>query len=166
MNLTDHRFDPAAWLTRGSRTRSLTLAVVALLALCVLLPLLFGALIGFLLLLLLLAGLGWLGANRPALDGYLLVEPAFGGSRPERVVLTGRSVALRPQVGGAGRVYGRRRLTGGRLRLSVRIRYSPDGSAARASAATCAPGSRVVVGGTAFSYHGPSAGAAPSGGLR
>ncbi|MFD7825994.1 hypothetical protein ACFV6I_00780, partial [Kitasatospora sp. NPDC059803] len=101
MNRTDHRFDPAAWLARGSRTRSLALAAVAMLALCVLLPLFFGALIGCLLVLLLLAGLGWLEANRPAMDGHLLVESAFGGGQPERVVLTGRSVALRPQAGGA-----------------------------------------------------------------
>ncbi|MFD7825995.1 hypothetical protein ACFV6I_00785, partial [Kitasatospora sp. NPDC059803] len=79
---------------------------------------------------------------------------------------TAPSAALRPPAGGVGGGNGRRRLTGGRLRLSVRIRYSPDGSPARASVATCAPGSRVVVGGTAFSYHEPSAGAAPAGGLQ
>ncbi|MEY9947678.1 hypothetical protein [Kitasatospora sp. GAS1066B] len=152
MNQRNHRFDPAERLARRLRHQPVALGFAALLVLALVLALALGALVGVLLLVLVLVAFGWLCAERPALGGQLFVEPAFGGQAPECVLLTGRSVLLSPRLGGAGRVHGRRRWVGGRFEVSLRIRYSPDGSAARASAVTCAPGSRVVVGGTAFRY--------------
>ncbi|MFD8088343.1 vWA domain-containing protein [Kitasatospora sp. NPDC059722] len=109
-------------------------------------------LIGLPLLVLLVLVLAWLRVYRPALNGVLLIEPAFGEQIPEHVPLTGRRVQLRPALGGAGRVRGRRRASERGARIDLRIRYSPDGSHARASSVTCAPGSRVVAAGTAFVY--------------
>ncbi|MEE1784533.1 VWA domain-containing protein [Streptomyces sp. SP17BM10] len=109
-------------------------------------------LIGVPLLVLLVLVLAWVRVYRPALDGVLLIEPAFGEQIPEHVPLTGRRVRLRPALGGAGRVRGRRRVSERGARIDLRIRYSPDGSQARASSVTCAPGSRVVAAGTAFVY--------------
>ncbi|MEU8516159.1 vWA domain-containing protein [Kitasatospora sp. NPDC048722] len=108
--------------------------------------------IGLPLLVLLVLALAWLRVYRPALNGVLLIEPAFGEQIPEHVPLTGRRVQLRPALGGAGRVRGRRRVSERGARIDLRIRYSPDGSQARASSVTCAPGSRVVAAGTAFVY--------------
>lgn len=104
-----------------------------------------------------LLGLGgrlwWRRVNQPPLHGELLLTPAFGERRPDRVRLDGRRVVLRSSsVGGRGRVRGRRRSTEQGPRIDLRIRYTPDGSAARESRATCKPGGSVVVGGVSFTY--------------
>ncbi|MGW2248889.1 vWA domain-containing protein [Kitasatospora sp. NPDC001660] len=109
-------------------------------------------LVGLPVLVLLVLVLAWLRVYRPALNGVLLVEPAFGEQIPEHVPLTGRRVQLRPALGGAGLVRGRRRIGERGSRIDLRIHFSPDGSQARASSVTCAPGSRVVAAGTAFVY--------------
>lgn len=152
MNQSNHRLDPAVRLLRRLRSRPVAPAFAALAVLALVLAVTLGALVGVPLLVLVLAGFGWLCADRPELGGQLSIEPAFGGQVPERLVLTGRSVRLSPGLGGTGLVHGRRRWVGGRFEISLRIRYSPDGSAARESTATCGPGGRVVVAGTAFSY--------------
>ncbi|MER5614108.1 vWA domain-containing protein [Streptomyces sp. NPDC002215] len=99
------------------------------------------------------AWLWWRRINRPLLRGVLLVAPAFGEQLPDRVVLAGRRGVLGPPaVGGHGRVVGRRRSTEQGPRTDLRIWYTPDGSTARETVATCAPGGRVVVGGMSFTY--------------
>lgn len=107
---------------------------------------------------LVLLGLGawlwWRRINQPLLHGELLLAPAFGEQLPVRVGLNGRRMALEPSpsVSGRGRVQGRLRSTEQGPRVDLRIRYTPDGSAARESRATCRPGGRVVVGGVSFTY--------------
>ncbi|WP_406014387.1 VWA domain-containing protein [Streptomyces sp. NBC_00984] len=117
----------------------------------------------------LLLGLGawlwWRRINRPLLHGELLLAAAFGEQQPDRVGLDGRRVALRPSsVGGRGRVQGRLRSTEQGPRIDLRIRYTPDGSTARESRATCRPGGSVVVGGVSF-IHVPEPAPAPAEGL-
>ncbi|MFI5531306.1 VWA domain-containing protein [Kitasatospora sp. NPDC051853] len=94
----------------------------------------------------------------PVLGGFLVVEPVFGGRVPERIALRGRRVRIRPMAGGSGLVRGRRKLFGRRESVILVVRYSPDGSAGRASSAVCAPDRRVVVAGLAFSYQRSAAG--------
>ncbi|MET8751005.1 vWA domain-containing protein [Streptomyces sp. NPDC004667] len=104
--------------------------------------------------LVLLAGwLYWRRIHRPPLRGELLVTRVFGDAFTDRVVLTGRAVTLRPpSVGGRGRVRGRRRSTDTGPRIDLLIRYTPDGSTARESTATCLPDRDVVVNGVSFTY--------------
>ncbi|MGW1071211.1 vWA domain-containing protein [Streptomyces sp. NPDC002537] len=119
---------------------------------------------------LVLLGLGtwlwWRRVNQPPLQGELLLAPAFGEQLPVRVRLDGRRVVLRPSpsVGGRGRVQGRLRSTEQGPQVDLRIRYTPDGSTARESRATCRPGGRVVVGGVSFT-HVPEPAPAPAEGL-
>lgn len=111
------------------------------------------ALVAALLLVALTVWLWWRRTNRPPLRGVLLLAPAFGEQLPDRIVLAGRRMALGPPtVGGHGQVLGRRRATEQGPRIDLRIRYTPDGSTARQSDATCAPGGRVVVSGVSFTY--------------
>lgn len=117
------------------------------------------------LVLLVLAGwLIWRRTNRPPLRGVLLLATPFGGPLPERIELRGRRMTLRPaSAGGRGTVHGRRRSTREGPRTDLRIRFSPDGTAARESGAVCAPGAEVVVSGVSFTYldapgHAPAPG--------
>lgn len=121
---------------------------------------------GVLLLVLLLLWLRWVYTHRPRLRGELLIGPAFGDQLPERIDLSGRGMRLqRLSVGGRGRVRGRRRARRDDRRVDLLIRYTPDGTSARESNATCAPSSVVVINGVRFSYHGrPSAGVRAGGG--
>jgi hypothetical protein len=96
--------------------------------------------------------LWWRRTHRPRLRGELLLVPAFGGELPDRIALTGRRVTLRPRTGGHGSVRGRRRSTDRGPEVDLLIRYTPDGSAARQSDATCGPGRQVVVNGVSFTY--------------
>ncbi|MFE3325930.1 VWA domain-containing protein [Streptomyces sp. NPDC059176] len=99
------------------------------------------------------AWLLWRRIHRPRLRGALLLEPAFREVIPDRIPLRGRKMTLRPQsVGGRGHVRGRRRTNDGRSQVELLISYTPDGSTARASDATCRPGSHVVVNGISFTY--------------
>jgi Mg-chelatase subunit ChlD len=102
---------------------------------------------------LLASWLSWRRTHRPRLRGELVLVPVFGGQLPDRVPLRGRRVVLRPQViGGQGRVHGRRRSTEQGPRIDLLIRYTPDGSRARQSDATCGPGGQVVVNGVSFTH--------------
>jgi hypothetical protein len=99
------------------------------------------------------AWLWWRRINRPPLHGELLLAPAYTGHEPDRVSLDGRRMALQPSsVGGRLRVRGTRRSTEQGPRIDLRIRYTPDGSTARESRATCRPEGDVVVGGVSFTY--------------
>ncbi|MFB6988906.1 MULTISPECIES: VWA domain-containing protein [unclassified Streptomyces] len=119
---------------------------------------------GTVVLVVLAALLRWRRVNRPPLRGVLVLAPAFGEKMPDHIALDGRAVAFRPMsMGGRGRVHGRRRSTDGGTRIELRIRYTPDGSAARESGATCRAGGRVVVNGVAFTYL-PEPDRAPSAG--
>jgi len=123
------------------------------------------ALVTAVVLLVLGAWLWWRRINRPLLHGELLLAAAFGEQQPDRVGLNGRRVVLRPpSVGGRGRVQGRLRSTEQGPRIDLRIRYTPDGSTARESRATCRPGGRVVVGGVSFT-HVPQQAPEPAEGL-
>ncbi|WP_406252777.1 VWA domain-containing protein [Streptomyces atratus] len=123
------------------------------------------ALVTAVVLLVLSAWLWWRRINRPLLHGELLLAAAFGEQQPDRVGLNGRRVVLRPpSVGGRGRVQGRLRSTEQGPRIDLRIRYTPDGSTARESRATCRPGGRVVVGGVSFT-HVPQQAPEPAEGL-
>ncbi|MYY01551.1 vWA domain-containing protein [Streptomyces sp. ATexAB-D23] len=108
--------------------------------------------------LVLIAGAGWLAwrrVSRPPLRGVLLLSTPFGGPLPERIVLQGRRMTLRPvSTGGHGTLHGRRRSTGEGPRVDLHIRFTPDGSEARTTNAVCGPGGEVVVGGVSFTYLG------------
>ncbi|MFF7615297.1 VWA domain-containing protein [Streptomyces lavendulae] len=115
-------------------------------------------------LLLLTGWLWWRRTHRPRLRGELLLTRVFGDAFTDRVELTGRTVTLRPpSVGGRGRVRGRRRSTDTGPRIDLLIRYTPDGSTARESGATCLPDRDVVVNGVSFTYLSGRAAPGPSG---
>lgn len=120
-------------------------------------------------LLALLVWLWWRRVNRPPMRGTLLVAPVFGEQLPDRVGLAGRRpLRLAPAgAGGRGRVHGRRRRKDGAARTDLVIRFTPDGTSARESGATCEPGGRVVVGGVQFTHvpERDSSGRAPQAGL-
>ncbi|MDG9710479.1 vWA domain-containing protein [Streptomyces sp. DH10] len=114
------------------------------------LPLLLGVPVAALLAALLL----WLRRNRAALSGLLVLSPALGDGPEDRIVLRGQKLAfVPPQIGGSGRVYGRRfRADDGRRGIALHLRYSPDGTPARSADAVCPPGDAVVINGIRFAY--------------
>ncbi|MEU4494148.1 vWA domain-containing protein [Streptomyces sp. NPDC023998] len=116
-------------------------------------PVLLPAVIGAVLLIALIGWLLWRRTHRPRLRGELLLVPAFEDRIPDRIELRGRRMRLQPHsVGGRGQVHGRRRVADGESQVHLLIRYTPDGSSARESDATCRPGSHVVVNGVSFTY--------------
>lgn len=109
---------------------------------------------GAVVLLALLGWLWWRRVNRPPMTGTLVVARVFGEQLPDRVALAGRR-PLRldpPGAGGRGTVHGRRRRKDGAARTELVVRYTPDGTSARESGATCEPGGQVVVGGVQFTH--------------
>lgn len=124
------------------------------------------ALLGGLALALLIGWLVWRRSHRPRLTGTLLLVRALDPQIPERIALGGRHRRLRPtMVGGDGRVRGRRRKTDRGPRVDLLIRYTPDGSIARESRATCVPGGHVVINGVRFTHEpAPVTGKVPVGG--
>ncbi|MGW3953476.1 vWA domain-containing protein [Streptomyces sp. NPDC004752] len=114
------------------------------------LPLLIGVPLAALLAALLL----WLRRNRAVLSGVLVLSPPLGDGPQDHIVLRGRQLALMPpQIGGSGRVYGRRfRAADGRRGIALHLRYSPDGTPARSADAVCRPGEEVMINGISFAY--------------
>ncbi|MET7848391.1 vWA domain-containing protein [Streptomyces avermitilis] len=114
------------------------------------LPLLIGVPLAALLVVLLL----WLRQNRAVLSGVLVLSPALGDGPQDHIALRGRQLALvPPQIGGSGRVYGRRfRAADGLRGIALHLRYSPDGTPARSADAVCRPGEEVVINGIRFAY--------------
>lgn len=116
-------------------------------------PTLLPALTASVLVIALTAWLLWRRTHRPRLRGALLLEPAFEEVIPDRIALRGRKMTLQPHsVGGSGHIRGRRRTSDGESQVDLLISYTPDGSRARTSDATCHPGSHVVVNGVSFTY--------------
>ncbi|MFF7976097.1 VWA domain-containing protein [Streptomyces sp. NPDC007905] len=107
----------------------------------------------------------WLRYNRAVLNGALTLSPALGDGPQDHITLRGRKlVFVPPQIGGKGRVHGRRlRAADGRREIVLHLSYSPDGTPARSADAVCRPGDAVVINGIRFVYRpehgGPSAAA-------
>ncbi|MFC8218526.1 VWA domain-containing protein [Streptomyces sp. NPDC057362] len=114
------------------------------------LPLLIGVPVVVLLAVLLL----WLRRDRAVLSGVLILSPALGDGPLDHIVLRGRRPVLAPpQIGGSGRVHGRRfRADDGTRGIVLHLRYSPDGTSARSADAVCRPDDTVVINGIRFTY--------------